>query len=131
MPFDVAGDRATRDAFRIARSEMGESTCDWQKAHCPPPISKAEAEKREQEERKERDKAEAARRADEMQRLDQSRQERVTSVKVASTVLTSQEMTAEDRREVEGRGFTPEQRMKLERERRARAAEQRLKRIAS
>ena len=38
--------------------------------------------------------------------------------------------TAQDRREEEARGMTPEMRMRLERERRARAAEERIRRMA-
>ena len=38
--------------------------------------------------------------------------------------------TAEERREEDARGMTPEMRMRIERERRARAAEERMKRMA-
>jgi len=34
-PFSLAGDRATRDAFRVARSELGEAAWDWEAAGVP------------------------------------------------------------------------------------------------
>jgi hypothetical protein len=39
--------------------------------------------------------------------------------------------TPQERREEEARGLTPEMKMRLERERRARAAEERMKRLQS
>ena len=130
VPFDVAGERATRDMFRIARSELGENALDWQKAHCPAPISKAEIDRRAEDEQVETQRIEDSRRKAEMARLsevDISGSNRKTT---SGPNAVTQEMTAEDRRELEGRGMTPEMRTKLERERRARAAEGRLKRMA-
>jgi hypothetical protein len=38
--FDFAGDRATRDAFRVARHELGETRWDWSASHVPSALSK-------------------------------------------------------------------------------------------
>ena len=130
-PFDVAGDRATRDAFRVARSELGEDRWDWVSAHCPPPLSKAEADNREERERADAEKAEAERRKAETKRLKEFVTDGKTQGKKPSgRALGALEKTGAEKREEEARGMTPEMRMRLERERRARAAEERMRRMA-
>ncbi|KAI1101512.1 hypothetical protein F4804DRAFT_315753 [Jackrogersella minutella] len=130
--FELAGDRATRDAFRVARNELGESRWDWEAAKVPPAIKKEEADKRDERERKENERKEAERRRAEEQRLknegpkvpDSSSKARGKSLLDAGV-----KKTAQDKREEEARGLTPEQRMRLDRERRARAAEERMRRM--
>ncbi|KAI0431982.1 hypothetical protein F5Y09DRAFT_303153 [Xylaria sp. FL1042] len=130
-PFDLAGDRATRDAFRVARDELGESAWNWDAAHVPAALKRADAERREERERNDAQSKEAERRAAEEIRL------RREGPKVGDTkagkgrrVLDAGvPRSAQERREEEARGLTPEQRMKLDRERRARAAEERLRRM--
>lgn len=126
-PFDIAGDRATRDAFRIARFESGESSWDWEAAHCPPPLSKAEADKREESAKWEAEKAENDRRKAETERL-KSETLIDDSRKVTGKSLGVIERAGSEFREQETRGLTPNARAKLERERRARAAEDRIRR---
>ncbi|KAI5464276.1 hypothetical protein BGZ63DRAFT_377346 [Mariannaea sp. PMI_226] len=130
-PFELAGDRSTRDAFRVARSELGESKWPWDKAKVPAPISKAEAEQRDALEKKDAAQKEAERRRAEEERLrseapkfPESRSRPKGNTLAASLVKTPQE-----RREEEARGLTPEMRMRLDRERRARAAEARMKQM--
>ena len=129
-PFDVAGDRVTRDAFRIARFESGESRWNWEAAHCPPPLSKAEADKRVESAKHQAQKAENDRRRAETERL---KTETLTGIssKVTGKALGTVERTASELREQETRGLTPDIRAKLERERRARAAEDRIRRVAA
>lgn len=124
--FDLAGNRATRDAFRVARSELGEGTWSWNAAHIPAPLSKAEADKREESERAEVGKAELERRKAEEDRLRSEAEVVDNGSKKAGRGLGAVEKTAEERREEDGRGMTPQMRMMVERERRARAAEARL-----
>jgi len=132
-PFDIAGDRATRDAFRVARSELGEEKWPWDAAHCPPPMTKTEADQRETSERAESEKAETERRKAETERLKKeaadvdagNASKRGTGKALGAAVKTGAEL-----REQEARGLTPEMRAKLERERRARAAEERIRRMA-
>ncbi len=132
-PFDLAGERATRDAFRIARSELGEDRWDWSSAHCPPPLSKAEADKRGERERADAEKAEAERRKVETERLKREAElngDTSQGKKGSGRALGALEKTGAEKREEEARGLTPETRMRLERERRARAAEERMRRMA-
>lgn len=135
-PFDLAGDRSTREAFRIARFELGEERWDWDNsAHCPPPLSKADAEKRAERERIEAEREEAERRKVEADRLkressladEESKKGKGKERKKGLVGVV--EKTGAEKREFESRGLTPELKAKLERERRARAAEERLKRM--
>lgn len=130
VAFDLAGDRATRDAFRIARSELGEDKWDWNSAHVPPALSKAEAEKRDAREKAEVEKAETKRRKAEEERLRREQPAVDPSPKKGGKALGAVPKTAEERREEDARGMTPETRMRVERERRARAAEERMRRTA-
>ncbi|RDW74326.1 putative C2H2 finger and ankyrin domain protein [Aspergillus mulundensis] len=131
-PFELAGDRATRDAFRVARHELGESKWDWEAAKVPSAISKADADSRSQRERKTAEEEEANRRKAEMDRLRQEEEAAAAAsrtTKKGGRTVGSVEKTAQERREEEMRGMTPEMRMRLERERRARAAEERIRRM--
>ncbi|KAI0838032.1 hypothetical protein F5Y06DRAFT_59514 [Hypoxylon sp. FL0890] len=129
--FELAGDRQTRDAFRVARDELGESKWDWEAAKVPPALKKEEAEKRDERERKENERKEAERRRAEEQRLrnEGPKVPDANSKRGKSLLDAGAKKTAQDKREEEARGLTPEQRMKLERERRARAAEERFRRM--
>ncbi|KAL8799301.1 MAG: hypothetical protein Q9182_006005 [Xanthomendoza sp. 2 TL-2023] len=134
--FDLAGDRATRDAFRVARSQLGEDKWDWTASHIPPPLTKADAEQRDAREKQEIETAEAERRKVEEERL---RKEAAAAVafkgadetaggkRGGGKALGVVEKTGAEKREEEWRGLTPEMRMRLERERRARAAEARMR----
>lgn len=129
--FDLAGDRSTRDAFRVARGILGEDKWDWDAAGIPPALSKEEVERREERERKGKE-------ADEKRRRE-AEEERLRAEKVAATegktakkgVLGGLEnmKSAQEKRVDEARGLTPEMRARLDRERRARAAEERLRRM--
>jgi hypothetical protein len=132
-PFDLAGDRATRDAFRVARHELGEDAWNWEMAHVPSPVSQAEINQRREKEREEAAKEEADRRKTEIERLKAADAAKETAADNRKTAggkkLASLDKTATEKREEEMRGMTPEMRMKLERERRARAAEERIRRM--
>ena len=126
--FDLAANRATRDAFRVARSLIGEQRWDWEKAHVPAAMTKAEADEKAETQKKEEVQQEEERRKAELERL---RAESVpASEKPKNLKVIDADLSAEEKREREGRGLTPEVRMKLERERRARAAEERMRRMA-
>jgi hypothetical protein len=130
-PFELAGDRATRDAFRVARHELGEGAWDWEAAKVPPGMKKEEADQRGERERREAERKESERRKAEEERLKTQGPKVVDSPrrKGGSVLGGSVEKSAEEKRQEEARGLTPEQRMRLERERRARAAEERLRRM--
>jgi hypothetical protein len=131
-PFELAGERPTRDAFRVARSELGEKKWSWADARVPAALSKEEATKRDEQEKAEANKKEAARREAEEERLAVEGPRAIDSrarSKGGSVLGTSAVKTPQQRREEEARGLTPEMRARLERERRARAAEERLKKM--
>ncbi|KAI4653797.1 hypothetical protein J4E93_001564 [Alternaria ventricosa] len=136
-PFTLTGDRAARDAFRVARSEVGESAWDWEKAGIPTAITKAEADKRDAQEKTEKaaeSKAEAERRKAETERVrkeSEAEEIRKKEQKLGKgkSLGALPVKTGADLREEEMRGLTPEARARMERERRARAAEERLKRM--
>lgn len=131
-PFELAGDRSTRDAFRVARGVVGEGRWDWDAAGVPSAVSKEEVDRREERERKEREARERERRAVEEEKLRaQHRVPAGADGKAKKGVLVGLELkkTAQEKREDESRGLTAEQRARLERERRARAAEERIRRM--
>lgn len=128
--FELAGDRATRDAFRVARSELGENKWAWDIAEVPAAMTKAEADRRDEREKSEADKTEADRRKAEEERLrTEGPQVSDTKKGKGNTLASGLAKTPQEKREEEARGLTPEMRMKLERERRARAAEERLRKM--
>lgn len=130
-PFELAGDRSTRDAFRVARSELGEGKWAWDDAKVPVAMTKAEAEKRDEREKQDAERKEADRRKAEEERLRKEGPQVVDSktTRGGTTLAAGMAKTAQEKREDEARGLTPEMRMKLERERRARAAEERLRKM--
>ncbi|KAH6992589.1 hypothetical protein EDB82DRAFT_497065 [Fusarium venenatum] len=129
-PFELAGERSTRDAFRVARSELGEAKWSWDDAKVPPAMTKAEADKRDEREKKEVDDKEAERRQAEEERLKSEGPKVPEGRKQKGNILAAGlKQTPQEKREAESRGLTPEMRMRLERERRARAAEERLRKM--
>jgi len=134
--YDLAGDRATRDAFRLARHQLGESAWQWAQTGVPPALSPVEAEARERQEKQDKaaeDAKEAERRKQATERLrkeDQEKADERTEKKHGpGKTLSVLEKTGAEKREEEARGMTPEMRARLERERRARAAEERIRRM--
>ncbi|KAI5856248.1 hypothetical protein BZA05DRAFT_428763 [Tricharina praecox] len=124
-PFLLTGDRQTRDTFRIARGELGEEKWQWELAAVPAPLKRAEVEQREALEKAE----EKARREREVARLKEEEKGKAKGkVGIKSMSLGSGGVfTGLGRMEEESRGLTPEARMRLDRERRARAAEERMR----
>ncbi|KAH8147682.1 uncharacterized protein LAJ45_08146 [Morchella importuna] len=114
--FELSGDRPTRDAFRVARHDLGEAAWDWEAAGVPAALSKAEAEERGQ---REREGGEAEERRGESEVAGEGGRN------LGSTVQMGM-----GRREEQEAGLTKEARVRLERERRARAAEERIRRLA-
>ncbi|OQE40381.1 hypothetical protein PENCOP_c006G05892 [Penicillium coprophilum] len=131
-PFELTGDRATRDAFRIARHDLGESKWDWEAAKVPSAVSKADAESRAEKERKTAEQEESARRKASLDRLKREETEKAAqsrTTKSGGRTVGAVEKSVAERRDEETRGMTPEMKMRLERERRARAAEERFRKM--
>jgi hypothetical protein len=135
-PYDIAGDIRTRDAFRVARhilEESPDSNIDWNAAHVPPSMTQEEASVRASRDKAAEDAAEAERRKVDLERIrNMEENQKVGKMQRKAGVgrtLPGVEKTAEERRQEEARGLTPEMRTRLERERRARAAEERIRRM--
>jgi hypothetical protein len=135
-PFLLATDKSTRDAFRVARSELGEDAFDWISAGVPAALPRSEYEKRmarDVEERKAQETAESERRKAETQRLQEESKKAIEAEREKrigkGRALGAVEKTAAEKREEEARGMTPEMRLRIERERRARAAEERIRKM--
>ncbi|ORY85100.1 hypothetical protein BCR37DRAFT_378157 [Protomyces lactucae-debilis] len=132
-PFEVSSGKGTRDAFRLWRGAGHEATCDWDAARVPAALTFEQVkarQAREAEERSEQEAIEATRREQELERI-----------KKESEAAEAQRQAAEGKRRGPGRSLalgvlgqstsadlnnlTPEMKKKVERERRARAAEAR------
>jgi hypothetical protein len=131
-PYQIAGDAKTRDAFRVARHVLGEEGIDWAAAHVPSPLSPGEAEAKASAERAVEEREEAERRKEDLERIrGEEEARRVGGMERRAgqgRSLGVVEKSGSERREEEGRGLTSEMRARLERERRARAAEERMRR---
>merc|ERR1711939_967767 len=122
--FEIAGDRPTRDSFRLARSQLGDERWPWDAAGVPAALSQAEAEKRtarEKEDKANEDAAEKQRRAGELERIRKEDAEKQANAK--------EKKFGKGHVMEKPKGMTDEMRMRLEREKRARAAEERIKRL--
>ena len=133
-PFDVCNDTKTRDAFRVARHTLGESAWDWSAAHVPGGISQEEADARSQQDVAASNAAERERRQADLVKIAAAEEQRnVNRIEkkagTGKTLAAALEKTGAEKREEEARGLTPETKMKIERERRARAAEERMKKL--
>ena len=141
-PYELTRDRATRDAFRIARFDLGEDARDWANSNIPAGMSKAESEKRIAQEKAEETEREGRRREEGLQQLreEEAKREREREQRGderferkmgrgKSLMSSAQPRTAEERRKEESRGLSEEMIKRLESERRARAAEERMARL--
>lgn len=137
VAFELAGNMPTRDAFRVARGVIeaeGKFWWDWSRSHIPSTLTQAQADERLQREKTSKEAAESERRAAELERIKKeeenakvNRMERKGGT--GKALGAALEKTGAEKREEEARGMTPEMRMRLERERRARAAEERIRRL--
>jgi hypothetical protein len=132
-PFEVSDSKSTRDAFRLWRGADHENTWDWDAARVPAPLTaeQVEARKTREEEQKQAQEAEeAGRRVQELERIKQE-----------SAAAEAKRQAAIETKRGPGRSLalgvlgqsasadlnslTPEMKKKVERERRAKAAEAR------
>jgi len=123
-PFEVAGDRATRDRFRVARHSVGESKWNWEAAKVPKPLTEKEALIRNQREQAELAEAKAHKAAESKRIADEALKPSLVKSGGRRVSVPNQGNVANDR------GLTEEMRIKIERERRARAAEARFAGLA-
>ncbi|GBB93992.1 hypothetical protein RclHR1_02270016 [Rhizophagus clarus] len=131
-PYDLANDKETRNVFRRYMAEHMDKW-NWIVAHVPSPLTK-EMEEEQQNKLKEKKKknkvkkkkATAIKKEKELEGkiATESNESKLESSSSASTKLTSSKTLDSASSLI---GLPPEMRMKIERERRARAAEARLK----
>jgi len=121
-------------------AEVQNRKWNWEEARVPAGISRAEATKREEREKEEERKKEAQKEKAEDERLAREEEEGKAkrfgkvagggkSVGLGGGLGLGKVGSAQERREEEMRNMSPEVRMRVERERRARAAEERMKRL--
>ncbi|KAI5287188.1 hypothetical protein KEM54_006179 [Ascosphaera aggregata] len=131
--FEVSSNRHTGDAFRIARHELGDDAWDWSAARVPSPLAREDVRSRQAAEKAAADEAEKRRRIAEVEKLRKEEETRKTNERErkfgGGKTITPLEKTWTEKREEEMRGMTPEMKMRLERERRARAAEERITKL--
>jgi hypothetical protein len=133
-PYEIAGDRSTRDRFRLARHTLGDTKWNWEAAKVGKPLTDAEIAVRDDREAREIAEAKA---------LQAALQKRIADEAIKPTKDTNKLLTnpgggrlgvdkagggvgGPPRGNVANdRGLTEEMKMRIERERRARAAEAR------
>ncbi|QSZ37294.1 hypothetical protein DSL72_009388 [Monilinia vaccinii-corymbosi] len=141
-PFELCGDRSTRDAFRVCRHELPTPSAgySWEASQIPAPLSRTEADQRAAREKEEEDRRKAEREKLDNERIAREEAEqklrgdgkfssRGGKGKLVGLGTAGVRASGQDRREAEMRDMTPEMKMRVERERRARAAEERMKRL--
>ncbi|KAJ3107563.1 hypothetical protein HDU97_003868 [Phlyctochytrium planicorne] len=135
VPYEVATERDARDAFRRAFAEDPERW-DWAKAMVPSPLTKEMEERQKEKEREKRRKqkekqkaqkesAEAIEKATAKEEEERrKKEEELEKLQKAQKVGVIGKL---GKREKEGLGVTPEMRARLDREKRALAAEARIR----
>ncbi|KAF3175663.1 hypothetical protein TWF788_008378 [Orbilia oligospora] len=133
-PYDLAGDKATREVFRVARQELGDDRFDWESLGVGSSISRKEYDEATEREKTAKDAEEKERRDKETARLrnmpDTGSSSSAASKAGKSLAEVLGTNAAKNAREEETKGLSEEAKRRLERERRARAAEERMKRLA-
>jgi hypothetical protein len=124
-PYDLAREQKTRDAFHMARTSLGESAWNWDAAGVGAALTRADIEARDAHERQQAIK-ERQRQLDVLDREAETRKLERTIYKHGAGKKLSSAVATGPSSQSGLDGLTPEARMRLERERRARAAEARL-----
>jgi ankyrin repeat and zinc finger domain-containing protein 1 len=115
--FEIASNRPTRDRFRLARHQLGERRWNWDLAQVGKPLTEMEIQLRDDREQREVADAKAQRAADNKRLADEALKPKMVKSGIAAPIL---------RRNIPSdSGLSEEMRIKIERERRARAAEAR------
>ncbi|KAK6464989.1 hypothetical protein DFJ63DRAFT_370 [Scheffersomyces coipomensis] len=119
-PIEVASDITTRNVFQICRQKLGEDYCDWDSAKVGPPKSKEEFESEE--------KAEAERIKSEKQQRIKEELARKTELEMKKPSIVSSGSLGGSRGLINDlNSLSEDQKLRIMREQRARAAEARFK----
>ncbi|TGO35713.1 hypothetical protein BHYA_0149g00260 [Botrytis hyacinthi] len=140
--FELCGERSTRDAFRVCRYELpSPKGYTWENSNVPSGLSREEAGKRDAREKEEENKKKMEEKRIDDERLvkEEEERERERNLKgggkfssrggKGKIVGAGVQASGQEKRDQEMRDMTPEMKMRVERERRARAAEERMKRL--
>ncbi|THV53379.1 hypothetical protein BGAL_0052g00100 [Botrytis galanthina] len=140
--FELCGERITRDAFRVCRYELpSPKGYTWENSNVPSGLSREEAGKRDAREKEEENKKRMEEKRIDDERLAKEEEEREKERNLkgggkfssrggkGKIVGAGVQASGQEKREQEMRDMTPEMKMRVERERRARAAEERMKRL--
>lgn len=127
-PFEIAGDRSTRDRFRVSRYNLGESKWNWDLAKVGKPLTQKDAQLRDQRDQAELAEAKAQKAAESKRIADEALKPNKAGSSVVSVIGGPKGLgtiSGERGNSVNDRRITEEMRLRIERERRARAAEAR------
>ena len=129
-PYEIAGDRSTRDRFRLARHKLGENKWDWEAAHIGKPLTAQAVADRDAREKAELESAKTER-AKESKRIAEQALQDVAKSGGSSGGGGGLGIANSGQIGRDTRGLSEEMKAKIERERRARAAEARFAAISS
>ncbi|TGO48788.1 hypothetical protein BOTNAR_0459g00090 [Botryotinia narcissicola] len=140
--FELCGERSMRDAFRVCRYELpSPKGYTWENSNVPSGLSREEAGKRDAREKEEdnKKKMEEKRIDDERLAKEEEERERERNLKgggkfssrggKGKIVGAGVQASGQEKRDQEMRNMTPEMKMRVERERRARAEEKKIKKL--
>ncbi|KTW28254.1 uncharacterized protein T551_02673 [Pneumocystis jirovecii RU7] len=128
--YEIAGDKTTQYAFRQCRAKLGEEKWDWRSAHVPSALTESEIKKREEYLKELKIKTlqeEKLHRENELKKLmktETSLNENSEKLKKKPIVPLSIGKALQDQR-----NLSPDLQRRIEREKRARAAEERIKKM--
>ncbi|KAG4304946.1 hypothetical protein PORY_001621 [Pneumocystis oryctolagi] len=129
-PYEIAGDKITQYSFRLCRFKLGEDMWDWRLAHVPSALTEDEIKKRQEQSKELKIKElqqEKLRRENELKKLIQNntqQNEDSEKNKNKPIVPLSIGKILQDQR-----NLSPDLQKRIEREKRARAAEERIKKM--
>ncbi|OWB54774.1 hypothetical protein B5S28_g628 [[Candida] boidinii] len=127
--FELANQKQTKYNFQIARNDLGESYCNWEDAGVPEPMTKEQVDVilKETLDNEEQEKEALMQQGlkEAKEKIEEDKLKRFGQPKYLNTGLSN--VVTE---EMNLNSLTPEQKMKVMREQRARAAEARMKKFA-
>jgi len=126
-PYEVAGDRSTRDKFRLARHTLGEQKWNWDLTKVAKPLTPQESALRDEREQSQLAEAKAQKAAESKRIADEALKPTHASIGRGGLGGVGAGVPANIAND---RGISEETRVKIERERRARAAEARFAALA-
>lgn len=130
MAYDVARDSQTRDAFRLARYVMGEEDVDWKQTHVPSPLSPEQVKERRLTEELKQAKIQQDLEKKQIEKTKELLKESSSSTKNSEKPKNESTLKGSNlTRDMNFSNLTPEMKLRIEREQRAKAAEERFRKL--